>query len=127
MSTSRKQQVRKEKMRIRRRLRVRNKVSGTPERPRLSVHRTLKNMYVQIIDDKARTTLVSTSTRDPKVIEAIESDDTKLKRGFRVGVRIAELAKEKGIEEVTFDRQSFVYHGRIKAVADGAREGGLKF
>ncbi len=84
-------------------------------------------MYAQIVDDKTRTTLAAASTRDPKVVEAIESDDTKRKHGFRVGLRIAEIAKEKGIEEVTFDRQSFVYHGRIKAVADGARKGGLKF
>ncbi len=127
MSNLKKQQIRRVAVRNRRKMRVRSRISGTPERPRLSVHRSLANIYAQIIDDTTATTLVSASTRDAAVLEAIESDDTKVKKGLRVGLRIAELAKEKGIGEVRFDRQGFLYHGRVKSVADGARKGGLKF
>ena len=127
MSNLKKQQTKRVEVRNRRKMRVRSRISGTPERPRLSVHRSLTNIYAQIIDDSAGRTLVSASTRDAAVIEAIDSEDTKVKRGFKVGLRIAELAKEKGIGEVRFDRHGSLYHGRVKSVADGARKGGLKF
>jgi large subunit ribosomal protein L18 len=127
MSNLKKQQVKREEVRNRRKMRVRRRISGTPERPRLCIHRSLVNIYAQIIDDTTGTTLVSASTRDAAVVEAIESEDTKVKQGYKVGLRIAELAKEKGIGQVKFDRQSSLYHGRVKSVADGAREGGLKF
>jgi len=127
MSNLKKQQVKRAGVRNRRRMRVRSHISGTPERPRLCVHRSLANIYVQLIDDITGTTLASASSRDAAVVAAIESGDSKVKKGYRVGLRVAELAKEKGIEQVRFDRQSFLYHGRVKAVADGAREGGLKF
>ncbi|MCK4655950.1 MAG: 50S ribosomal protein L18 [candidate division Zixibacteria bacterium] len=127
MSNLKKQQVKRVVVRNRRKMRVRSRIIGTPERPRLCVHRSLVNMYVQIIDDSTGTTLVSASTRDAAVIEVIDSEDTKVKKGYKVGLRIAELAKEKGIGQVRFDRQSSLYHGRVKSVADGARKGGLKF
>lgn len=127
MSNLKKQQVKRVEVRNRRKMRVRSRISGTPERPRLSVHRSLANIYAQIVDDSTGTTLVSASTRDAAVIEAIDSEDTKVKRGYKVGLRIAELAKGKGIGQVRFDRQGFLYHGRVKSVADGARKGGLKF
>lgn len=127
MSTSSRQYSVKENARMRRKLRVRSRVRGTSDCPRLCVHRSLRNIYAQVIDDMTGTTLVSASTRDASVVEACEPGDSKSKRGYRVGVRIAELAKEKGIERIAFDRQGFLYHGRVKAVADGAREGGLKF
>jgi large subunit ribosomal protein L18 len=127
MSNLKKQQVKRVEVRNRRKMRVRSRVSGTPERPRLCVHRSLTNIYAQIIDDSAGTTLVSASTRDAAVLEAIDSEDTKVKKGYKVGLRIAELAKEKGIGQVRFDRQGSLFHGRVKSVADGARKGGLKF
>ena len=134
MAGTKKQNLKKAKMLRRRKLCVRNRVVGTPERPRLSVHRSLNEIYVQIIDDtrddaKGITgmTLISASTRDKSVIASFEPEDTKVKKSYKVGLTIAQLAKEKGIECVMFDRQGFLYHGRVKAVADGAREGGLKF
>jgi len=101
--------------------RVRRNIFGTAERPRLSVYRSNKEIYAQLIDDTTGETLVSTSS-----IEKAEGS-TKTERSASVGKFIAEKAKEKGIETVVFDRNGFVYHGRIKALADGAREGGLKF
>ncbi|MFH1892029.1 MAG: 50S ribosomal protein L18 [Candidatus Zixiibacteriota bacterium] len=113
-------------MRHRRTMRVRKPIVGTADRPRLAVHRSLNGMYVQIIDDTQGVTLAAASTRDPVVIATLEPEDTRIKKSFKVGLKIAELAKEKGIEAVAFDRHGFLYHGRIKAVADGARKGGLK-
>ena len=127
MSNLKKQQVKRVEVRNRRKMRVRSRIIGTPERPRLCVHRSLANIYAQIIDDTTATTLDSASTRDAAVIEVIDSEDTKVKKGYKVGLRIAELAKGKGIGQVRFDRQSSLYHGRVKSVADGARKGGLKF
>jgi large subunit ribosomal protein L18 len=103
---------------------IRKKISGTSERPRLSVFRSNKEIYVQVINDLDQKTLVGTSSR-AKVI--LEQSGTKTEISRLVGLEVARLAKEKGIEAVVFDRNGFNYHGRLKALADGAREGGLSF
>jgi len=105
--------------------RVRNKVTGTPERPRLSVYRGNKNIYTQIIDDIQGTTLVAASSKSPEIKEKIKG--CTLETAKQVGALLAAKAKEKGIEKVVFDRSGYKYHGRIKALSDAAREGGLKF
>ncbi len=109
--------------RIKRHARVRGKISGTPERPRLCVFRSEKNIYAQIIDDVAGHTLVSASSVEK---------DFELSGGNKEGARaigklVAERALKKGIEEVVFDRGGYIYHGRVMGLAEGAREGGLKF
>ena len=116
----------KQKQATRRRSRVRGKVVGTAERPRLTVAKSLNNMFVQIIDDVTATTLVGLATNS-KDVAADTRDKNKTEAAKLVGKKIAELAKEKGIEQVVFDRNQYRFHGRVKAVADGAREGGLKF
>jgi large subunit ribosomal protein L18 len=113
----------------RRHRRVRAKISGTPERPRLAVHRSLQHIYAQVIDDVAGRTLAAASTNEPAFRE--QATD-KLKAGnvdgaHAVGQLIAQRAKEQGITTVVYDRGGYPYHGRVKAVADGAREGGLIF
>lgn len=113
--------------RKRRHVRVRAKVSGTPVRPRLNVFRSSAHIYVQVIDDLAGHTLVQANDLEEAVRERAGDGATKTARSKAVGEVIAERAKEAGIESVVFDRGGFLYHGRIKAVADGAREGGLKF
>jgi large subunit ribosomal protein L18 len=111
----------------RRKKRVRGKISGTPECPRLSVQKSLKHVYAQIVDDLNGSTLAFVSTLTKDAIGRFESGDKKGQKGFKVGQLIAELASSKGIEKVVFDRQGNRYHGRIKALAEGARKGGLKF
>jgi large subunit ribosomal protein L18 len=108
-------------------VRVRAKVSGTQIRPRLNVFRSSAHIYCQVIDDTAGHTLVSASDREADVISAAGEGATKTARANAVGKVIAERAKAAGITAVVFDRGGFLYHGRIKAVADGAREGGLDF
>jgi large subunit ribosomal protein L18 len=115
--------VSKQKTRLRRHLRVRKKVSGTAERPRLAVYRSEKNIYAQIIDDVAGNTLVAASSID-KNFEGLGSNKEAAKM---VGKMIAEKAIEKGINEVVFDRGGYIYHGRVLELAAGAREAGLKF
>ena len=112
--------------RARRHLRVRRKISGTQERPRLCVYRSNKNIYVQIIDDVAGKTLVSASTLQKDVKAELENTDD-VKAAAYLGKVIAERAKAKGIDEVVFDRGGFIYQGKIKALADAAREAGLNF
>lgn len=112
----------RDQQRIRRHIRVRNKVSGTPERPRLSVYRSNGNIYAQIIDDVAGATLVSTST----VVLKIEQGGN-VAAAKEVGTKIAELALAKDIKNVVFDRGGNIYHGRVKALAEAAREAGLEF
>ena len=112
--------------RIRRHRRVRKHVSGTPERPRLNVFRSLNEMYAQIIDDEAGHTLVSASTVDGE-LRAKMDGLTKTEQAKLVGQTVAERAKGKGIETIVFDRGGYRYIGRVKALADGAREGGLQF
>ena len=109
--------------RIKRHKRVRAKISGTPERPRLNVFRSETNIYAQIIDDVSGKTLVSASTLE----KDFSCEGTKTDAAKQVGVTVAERAKAKGIETVVFDRGGYVYHGRVKALAEGAREGGLQF
>ncbi len=106
--------------------RVRRKVSGTPERPRLNVFRSLKHVYAQLIDDISGHTLVSVSTMEPDLRNSIPSSGNA-EAARKVGERLAERARERGIEEVVFDRGGFLYHGRVKALAEGAREKGLIF
>ncbi len=117
----------KDKKQARRRKRVRAKVVGTPDRPRLTVAKSLKNVFAQIVDDTNRVTLASASSNSKTVKPEIKNDMTKTEAAKMVGKVLAKLAKEKGIESVVFDRNISRYHGRVKAVADGAREGGLKF
>ncbi|MCF7919726.1 MAG: 50S ribosomal protein L18 [Candidatus Cloacimonetes bacterium] len=111
--------------RERRHLHIRNRVSGTAERPRLVVFRSLNNIYGQVIDDKTGNTLVSFSTLSKEL-----ASDTKLKKteqSFETGRKLGELALAKGITKVTFDRGGYLYHGRVKALAEGARKAGLEF
>jgi large subunit ribosomal protein L18 len=114
--------------RKRRHLRLRNKVRGTSERPRLVVFRSLKNIEGQIVDDDARRTVIGVSTLAPDLRDfRAESSNTRVEQSFAAGKLLAERAKAQGIEAVVFDRGGYKYHGRVKAFADGAREGGLKF
>ncbi len=111
------------KARIKRHKRVRAKLSGTAERPRLNVFRSNANIYAQIIDDVKGVTLVAASTVEP----AFTGNGGNKEAAKKVGAMIAERAAEKGITEVVFDRGGNIYHGRVKELAEGAREGGLKF
>jgi large subunit ribosomal protein L18 len=109
--------------RIRIKRRVRGKISGSSELPRLSVYKSNKEIYSQLIDDNSVKTLASASSRE----KGVEANGTKTEVSVAVGKAIAAKAIAAGIENIVFDRNGFVYHGRIKALADGAREGGLKF
>ena len=111
------------KARIRRHQRVRGKISGTAECPRLNVFRSSANIYAQIIDDTKGVTLASASTLD----KDFEGNGGNKAAARKVGEKIAKIALEKGIEEVVFDRGGYIYHGRVQELAEGAREGGLKF
>ena len=112
--------------RERRRLRVRKKVSGTKERPRLCVFRSHKHIYCQVIDDEAGHTLAAASSLTPEVREKAQGKK-KTEVAKLVGETVAKRCLEKGIKAVVFDRAGYRYHGRVKALAEGAREGGLKF
>jgi len=114
------------KARDRRHLRVRKDLSGTPDRPRLNVFRSVTGIYAQIIDDAAGRTLVSASSVD-KELRTKVAGLKKTEQAKAVGLAVAERAKVKGIKVVVFDRGGFQYMGRVKALADGAREGGLQF
>ena len=109
--------------RLARHARVRKKISGTAEIPRLCVFRSLKNIYAQIIDDEAGKTLCSASTME----KSFEGFGGNAEAAKKVGLALAEKAKAAGISDVVFDRSGYVYHGRVAALADGAREGGLNF
>ena len=108
-------------------MRVRSKISGTTVRPRLTVFKSLRHMTAQIIDDEKSVTLCGVSTNSKALEGVLKDKDNKTAQAKLIGQKIAELAKAKGIEQVVFDRNRNRYHGRVKAVADGAREGGLKF
>ena len=110
----------KEARRVKIKYRVRNKISGTAARPRMSVFRSNKQIYVQVIDDKAGKTLVAASSLGQEACP-------KKEQAFKVGEVVAKKALEAGISEVVFDRNGYLYHGRVKEVAEGARNGGLKF
>ena len=116
----------KKKARLKRKVRIRKKISGSAERPRLSVFRSAKHIYVQVIDDSLGKTLISASSTEKPVKEQPKFKN-KVAMATYVGKLIAERAKENGISKVVFDRNGFLYHGRIKAISDGAREGGLDF
>ncbi|MCF2221828.1 50S ribosomal protein L18 [Chryseobacterium sp. PS-8] len=109
--------------RIRIKRRVRGKISGSSELPRLSVYKSNKEIYAQLIDDNSGKTLASASSRE----KGVDANGTKTEVSTAVGKAIAAKAIAAGIENIVFDRNGFVYHGRVKALADGAREGGLKF
>ena len=115
--------VNKNAMRLKRHVRVRGKVSGTPERPRLNVFRSNANIYAQIIDDVNGVTLVAANTLEKE----FEGATGNCEAAKKVGAALAERAKAKGIEEVVFDRGGYIFHGRVAALAEGAREAGLKF
>lgn len=112
--------------RKRRHMRVRKKISGTAQVPRLSVFRSLKHTYAQIVDDVAGRTLVSASTLDPDIREQV-AGLSKTEQAKVVGKRLAEKARAQGLTRVLFDRGGYKYHGRVKALADASREGGLRF
>jgi large subunit ribosomal protein L18 len=113
----------KRKKRLRRRYRARKTISGTPTRPRLVVSRTLRHIEVQIVDDIAGHSLVGMSTRS----KTFDISGKRVDQGRDLGKQIAAKARDKGIEQVVFDRAGLLYHGIVKAVAEGAREGGLQF
>lgn len=116
----------KNKIRKKRHLRVRNKLQGTAVRPRLNVFRSSKHIYAQVIDDATGTTLASASTVDPELKGNI-ANGGNVEAAKSVGALVAKRAQEKGIEEVVFDRGGYLYHGRVQALAEAAREAGLKF
>jgi large subunit ribosomal protein L18 len=125
---NRKKTSRRETQRLRRHRRVRSKIVGTPERPRLVVHRSLKHIQGHLVDDVAGKVLVGVSTTAPD-LRKLRSKEELDKKGVskEAGKQLAERAKDAGIETVVFDRGGYVYHGRVAAFAEGAREGGLQF
>ena len=106
---------------------IRKKVAGTLARPRLSVYRSLANLYAQLIDDESGKTIAAISTISPEVKERIKKNSGNAKGAAILGEALAELCKKKGIAKVIFDRSGYLYHGRVKALAQGARKGGLEF
>lgn len=118
--------VNRNKQRKRRHERIRRRIYGTPDRPRLNVFRSLSHMYAQLIDDMNGHTMAAASTLDEQVRSKLDGL-TKTEQARLVGETIAERAKEQGVEEVVFDRAGYKYHGRVAALAEGAREGGLEF
>jgi large subunit ribosomal protein L18 len=122
MATDRKRNA----TRLRRKRSIRKRLSGTTARPRLSIFRSSKHIYAQVIDDTTGETLVAASTQSPELSSALDGKQ-KIERASLVGKLIAEKSLAKQINTVVFDRNGFIYHGRVKAVAEGAREGGLVF
>ncbi len=116
----------KEDARLKRKQRIRKRITGTPERPRLSVYRSLNHIYAQAIDDVSGKTILSASSQDPEI--KVKSAKTGNREAAKlVGDLVARKCKEKGIDKVVFDRSGYIYHGRVKALAEAARAGGLKF
>ena len=111
--------------RIKRHMRIRRRLIGSPERPRLCIYRSNKHIYAQIVDDSKQTTLVCASTLDPELKKLAKTWDRESAKS--VGTLVAKRAKDKGIKTVVFDRGGYIYHGRIAAVAEAARESGLDF
>jgi large subunit ribosomal protein L18 len=116
----------KEDARAKRKMSIRRRVKGTPERPRLTVFRSARHMYAQVIDDTTHSTLVAASTLEKALKEQLQGLK-KRDQAKRIGMVIAQKCLAKNIDKVVFDRNGYKYHGRVKMVADGAREGGLKF
>ncbi|HDL90478.1 MAG TPA: 50S ribosomal protein L18 [Thermodesulforhabdus norvegica] len=119
--------IKKREAWLRRKKRIRKKIKGSAERPRLCVFRSNKHTYAQIIDDDRGCTLVAASTLDTELREAISEVSGKVEKARKVGELIGKRAKDKGISRVVFDRNGYMYHGRVRAVAEGAREAGLEF
>ncbi len=119
--------IRNQSTRQRAKFRIRKKIFGTPERPRMTVYRSLSQIYIQLIDDVNGKTLVSASTLSKEVVDQVKSAKGKISKSKLVGGLIAKKAAEGGISTVVFDRNGYKYHGRVKALADSARENGLKF
>ena len=130
-----KKHQKKKKLRLKRKLRIRGIITGTADRPRLTVYRSQKHIYAQLVDDTAGNTIAGISTLSPAIKTSIEKAKEKEKEkekgkvglSFLVGNELAKKALDLKINTVVFDRNGFIYHGRVKAVADGARKGGLKF
>jgi large subunit ribosomal protein L18 len=118
---------RRSEARLRRHIRLRKKINGTAERPRLSVFRSLHHIYAQVVDDTKGVTLVTASTVEPEVRGQLETKCGNIEAAKAVGIAIAKKALQNGIKTVVFDRGGYIYHGRIKALADAARENGLEF
>ena len=113
--------------RARRKMRIRKKINGTPERPRLAVSRSLKHIQAHLIDDTSGRALLGMSSSARELLERLDQSDGKCDMSREVGKMLAAKAQEAGISHVVFDRSGYLYHGRVKALAEGAREGGLKF
>ncbi|CAG7656659.1 50S ribosomal protein L18 [Paenibacillus allorhizosphaerae] len=116
----------KNKARLKRHLRVRKKIQGTAERPRLNIFRSAKHMYAQLVDDVKGVTIAAASTQDKELKENV-GNGGNVEAATKVGALIAERAKKAGVDKVVFDRGGYLYHGRVKALADAAREAGLEF
>ena len=127
MSDITKRMKAKRERRERAHLRVRKSVRGSAERPRLSIYKSLRFIYAQVIDDDKGTTLVAASSADPALREQLGKSTASKAAAKAVGELVAERAKEQGVDKVVFDRGGYVYHGRVQALADGAREKGLQF
>jgi len=119
--------MKKKTSRLRAKIKIRKMISGTPERPRLSVYRSLDNIYAQIIDDTTGNTIVAVSSLTKEAKADVKAVKGKINKSKLIGTMLAKQALEKDIKKVVFDRGGFRYHGRVKALADGAREGGLVF
>lgn len=126
-SPSRKRTLRKQDRRLRARRRIRGRIAGTPERPRLSVRKSLRYIYAQVINDQTGETLASASSLEADLRKELDGKSGNKAAAKLVGEKLAERAKEKGVETVVFDRGANVYHGKIKELAEGARSGGLQF
>jgi large subunit ribosomal protein L18 len=113
--------------RERRKASIRKRVSGTSERPRLTVFRSNKHIYAQVIDDSASQSLLTVSDLQKDLLEAVNAAESKVDRAKIVGAAVAKACIDKGITKVVFDRNGYIYHGRVRALADGARKGGLEF
>jgi large subunit ribosomal protein L18 len=118
---------RKKEPRLRSKIKIKKKMAFSPGKPRLSIYRSLNNIYAQIIDDSSGKTLVSASTLSKDIKEEVKSQKGKIVKSKLIGNLLARKALEQNISEVVFDRNGFRYHGRVQALAEGAREGGLKF
>jgi len=112
--------------RERRKLRIRGKISGSPERPRLTVYRSARHIYAQVIDDAKGVTLAAASTQSADLKSTL-SEDKKLDAAKKVGALIAKICLERNVDKIVFDRNGYLYHGRVKALAEAAREAGLQF
>ncbi|MFH1610037.1 MAG: 50S ribosomal protein L18 [Candidatus Bipolaricaulota bacterium] len=111
--------------RLKRKARIRRKIHGTPDRPRLCVYKSLQHVYAQIVDDSQGRTVASASTLSPEVREAVGKNTVEGARA--VGALVAQRAREGGVRQVVFDRSGYPYHGKVRALAEAAREGGLEF